>query len=50
MHFVGLCLIALAVNNGLSEIAEAIRYRVVDVRFQGPLRIDNERRTNDPDA
>lgn len=50
MIFVGLCLVALAVNNGLSELAQAIRYRIIDIRFQDPLRIASERRTNDPDA
>lgn len=46
MIFVGLCLIALAINNGLSELADAIRYRVIDIRFQEPLRIEGERRNH----
>lgn len=50
MIFVSLCLIALAINNGLSELADAIRYRVIDIRFQEPLRIASERRNNDTDA
>lgn len=50
MIFVGLCLIALAINNGLSELAEAIRHSVTVVHFKEPLRIASERRTNDPDA
>lgn len=39
MQFYGLLAIACAIYSGLRRIAEAIRYRVVDVRFKDPLEV-----------
>lgn len=50
MHFVGLCLIALAINSGFSELARAIRFRRIDIKFTDPLRVEGERRNHGPSA
>lgn len=39
MHFWALIAIACAIYDGLGKIANAIRYREVDVRFQGPIQV-----------
>ena len=47
-HFWGLMVVAFAIYAGCDRIAEAIRYRTVDVKFSDPIRVEHQGPANGP--